>query len=277
MISMHNKERDNDILEKMLDEAIDKCFSGRTIDDVLNDYDNSYSAELRSLLEVACGFHSLEKPQISGKALFKSLTHLDVEKEHQKIKFPRLISRLAASFAIIGFMMFGLNVFAVNSLPGDGLYFVKRLSEQIEYMITPTADGKVELKLTFSRKRMTELLAQNNSGAAVELELVHEMLREATISLTHLKAVSSEKRGVLMSQVRDINRRHIETLNHIGSDKSSDVQAALKAIAITCDCREKWFGQLYESIQGDDCQPGSCCCAPSETAFNENIEMFPHY
>jgi len=273
-------------IDMILDDALDQCLAGATIEGVLSKYDPQVVAELEPLLEAASAFQSVKQPMPTGEALFKSLSSIGnhVEPARKSIPFPRLPMKVAASFIAIFSLMFGLDVAASNTVPGDTLYFVKKLSEKIQYMIMPTADGRIELKLTFSQKRMAELLKKSNSGELTDLDIVYEMLAEVDHSLnkvTQVKDISSEKKGVLISRVRDLNRRQTEVIKHVAMNCSGKLKAELQQVMETCNCREDWFGQLYshenEMKSMGDCKPGSCCCAPSDEALSSKLVLFPKY
>lgn len=69
--------------------------------------------------------------------------------------------RVAAATAVILLMAFGilgsLSLMAGNSKPGDALYSVKRLSENVEMAFTWNKSSRIEKSLTLANRRLSEL------------------------------------------------------------------------------------------------------------------------
>ena len=275
-------------IDLILDQALDRCLSGEPIDDVIKDYDSDTAEQLKPLLEGACTFHNVESPRPNGEALTTALSVLEESKESngKKIIFPRFIYKMVASFVVVLSLFWSLNLAAKNTVPGDPLYFIKRLSEKIEYMITPTADGKVELRLTFSQKRMKELLKKTKTGELTDLELVYEMLDEVRYSLEHISGLSPEKKEALLNRSRSITKKHAEVIKEIAENSPAPLKDELLKAEKICCCRDKWFSSLEgKSIftkstcscapGACSCTPGTCSCAPSDKELMTKLKSFP--
>lgn len=267
-------------LDVILDEALDKCLNGVSIDNVLKDYAPTIAVELKPLLEVADSFQNIEQPKPTGQAVFKALSTVkgNTVSQNKIIRFPRFIMKIAASFVVVCSLLFGLNLASANTIPGDNLYFVKKIGEKIQYAITPTQSGKVELKLIFSRKRMAELLEKNRNGDVSDLTLVYEMLQETQESLEKLSEIEPIKRGLLFRSIRNANRSQVDALSLVTSNSTTSKN--LELIKQTCECREQWFKQVNaEKVRQSGCGCGAddCCCPPAIELLESSLARFPQY
>ncbi len=112
-----------------------------------------------------------------------------------------------AGLAVILLMLLGTGgvvTISQNSLPGDGLYAVKRISEQVSYSVTLGQLQRVQLSAQFTERRMDEvetLLARGNYPAAMSALNDYEQQVSRTIDLLEQasNAAAKQKLGVAVA------------------------------------------------------------------------------
>jgi hypothetical protein len=108
-----------------------------------------------SLPEKASAVYRIIKRRLTPQALLNDLLTMGIT---------ALLTLLMAALT--------LNYLAADTLPGDWLYGIKRLSEQTQLLVTFSNADKVELLTEFNRRRLTEIeqLIQQKRAAVVEFE-----------------------------------------------------------------------------------------------------------
>lgn len=116
---------------------------------------------------------------------------------------------LATVFSI--FILFGVFSFARNSLPGDLLYPIKKITEMSQAVFV-SEEGKPRLELEFANKRLEELnlIAQNNEvrRLAPAINEFQTNISQAAKNLVKLKKIDKE----IVAQTRKIeeNKEKVE-------------------------------------------------------------------
>ncbi|MBI2099201.1 hypothetical protein HYT45_02160 [Candidatus Uhrbacteria bacterium] len=82
----------------------------------------------------------------------------------------RVAGRVASVIVLVGGIVFGSSVTTVsaslNSVPGDLLYPLKRITEEAQVRLTSNAEAKAELHIEFAGRRVQEVskITDSNSG-----------------------------------------------------------------------------------------------------------------
>lgn len=148
----------NDSLIEILDQCVTRLADGATIDECEQLYPE-HKNELRVMLEAT---RIPQKAQVSADDLRYSQARVRLQFEKALIQTtnPRRLYPLQRIASILLLLLFvgslltsGVVVVAQDSIPGDTLYSVKRLSEQVHLSIT---SDKTALQDTFNQRRIEE-------------------------------------------------------------------------------------------------------------------------
>ncbi|MBN1217941.1 MAG: hypothetical protein JXM69_03345 [Anaerolineae bacterium] len=189
-----------DRFESILDECISALQAGVPIEEILAEVPE-YADELRSLLYAATVLAD-PNPALAPEQTKSALRdeYLRQVAELPMVPMPSFGEKIGAVFRIINkrlthrailndlvtisitvfltLLMAGLllNYLAVDTLPGDFLYGVKRISENVQFALTFDEDRRVELNEKFNQRRLREIeqLIEQNRAAVVQFQGVLE-------------------------------------------------------------------------------------------------------
>jgi hypothetical protein len=174
----------------------------------------SHSAELEPLVVLALGVGTaagpLDAPAPGASTALLRLGR-ELEKRAQKREesahrgWGRLWGSAWAKAAFAGLVMFVLGASAVElsarTVPGNFLYPVKILTERVRFALTSDPEERVELRLTFSERRLAEVVKTLKGGDGADRELVTAMLGEAQAALADTAKLPEEKSAVYKARV----------------------------------------------------------------------------
>jgi hypothetical protein len=183
-----------DRFESILDESISALQAGVSIDEILTEVPE-YADELRPLLYAATVLadpkpdlapeatksalrdeylkHVAEVPALSSLS-FNEKTHAIFSVIRRRLNRRAVVNDLitVTVTVVLTILMaiFILNLLAVDAIPGDFLYGVKRASENAQLALTFDEDRRNELNLAFDQRRLEEIehLIERNKVAVVE-------------------------------------------------------------------------------------------------------------
>ena len=153
-------------LSTALNDCIDRLAKGQSLEDCLHTYPD-HAQELRPMLEA--GFlvrHTRVSPGEIAQAKDRVRFQLEEHRRERRSIRPIGLARISGSMLIVTLLVaVGLGLLAENSLPGDLLYGVKRLTENVRQF----ASGNT-LGTQFAQRRVSEvatLLAQKRVADVV--------------------------------------------------------------------------------------------------------------
>lgn len=156
-----------------------------------------------------------------------------------------------AKAAFAGVVMFLLGASAIElsarTVPGNFLYPVKILTERVRFALTSDPEERVELRLTFSERRLAEVVKTLKGGDGADKELIGAMLGEAqaaladTAKLPKGKAVAYKARVAALENVQKTRIRAVE-----GSVLPEHRQRVEQAARM---CDEGWM-RMHETMGG---------------------------
>ncbi|MDI6591338.1 MAG: DUF5667 domain-containing protein [Patescibacteria group bacterium] len=174
--------------------------------------------------------------QIKPSSDWVALTKSQILGEEPKVLFFPFFKPAKAGLISV-LILFGLFAFSQNSLPGDFLYPIKKITEKSQAVFVPEAEKpKVQLELT--NKRLEELaeIAETNQvrklPAAVEEYQTN--VSEAAKSLEKIKEPEKAKEVVVEIKKLEENKQKVEKVlaTKIDSEKEGDsVQGLYKTPA----------------------------------------------
>jgi len=166
-----------DLPVEILDECLRRIQEGEPLDQVLEEY-SRMADELRPLLETA---RLMSKPvfvpqaararsQARFLAAAKKARQVEAEQARSRLAFHlrqpvlswswlpvRIVAALALVMVLLGSSFYGVNQVAAQSIPGDRLYPVKRVVEQVQLQFAPDISARLKLETEFSQRRKSEV------------------------------------------------------------------------------------------------------------------------
>ena len=149
--------------------------------------------------------------------------------------FPRIIFGYKPAFVslVVVFILFGLFVSAQNSLPGDPLYSLKRISEKTRAVFV-SEDEESQYRLEMANKRLEELvkIAQVNQvkKLAPAIEEYQASAAKAAQNLKKTKNSQELKEIVQQTKKLEENKQKVEALGVVIGEETEGLENALSQL-----------------------------------------------
>ncbi len=233
------KSRVEDIFARLLEEIEE----GRSIEDCLSEYPD-LAEELRSLLHLA----GVVK-QMPGRVPRPEAVQQAIRRVRQMV---RADTRTARRFSWRAFMLHPVTVrtalaavlvivlgwttvgLSAASLPGEFLYPVKRLSEQVQYFFTTGSEGKAELHILFADRRTEEFILTFEPGERIDRSLLESMLREAASAQQFVDELPPGFGEVLQQKMAACTQHQLSVLEHARGQVCDCDREIIDAAISTC-------------------------------------------
>lgn len=236
--------------EEILDLCWQKLARGLPIEEILKEYPQ-FREEIEELITIAREIKQIPKPPFPPSALDTCLLKVGRALQEQKQKYktsnkwlpplknilnPLPVKLILTSFIIIIFFWGSLRLSA-DTLPGNLLYPLKRLTEKIKVLLVTTAEDKIELHLIYSDKRMQELINYIQEKGELEPKLLEEIISELILALKNTNNLDSPSKKVYLSRIKYMNAHHREMFEEISKKiPPSQKEMVLKAMRM-CNMR----------------------------------------
>ena len=197
-------ERDEQEISRIIAEGLEAIQSGeKTLEEVLAE-NPEQAAAIRPELEAA-GWLISQQAEVSTRPGFvaasrkRVVERIQQEASGQNAKHSffgmiwpqRLAYRWVAAILVVVVLLSstgGLVSASQSAMPGDGLYLVKRISEEITYTITLNTTQRIQLSIQYAKRRMQEaaaLIAKKNYTAV--LPVLQDFQQQVNQAVTLLK------------------------------------------------------------------------------------------
>jgi hypothetical protein len=160
---------------------------------------------------------------------------------------------MAMVMAVAG--MGGSVVLAADSLPGDLLYPVKLISEDVSLALTPDPSDRARLSLDYAAERVSEMERLSRQGEDVPDSVLDRMARQMSQAMVEIARSRPEEVPALLQRVTERARTYQETLEQTQSTVRQETQTQLHEAA-----------QLMERA-----------CQEAETALNDPARFRDEY
>jgi hypothetical protein len=250
-------------MERILDICIEKLKGGIPLDEILEEYPE-YREELKDLLTIAKGIENIPLPPVRDEAvascLVKVLDVLQLQKKPVwRARRPRLQwSRFfylpspawakALAFVLIVFLIsWGAVSLSAGSIPGNLLYPVKLMGENIRFYSTIDPEEKAELRLTYSEVRMQELVRYLDEKGELNSKVLKAMLDEAALVTDNVSRLPKDKAMVCCLKLEHLCAFHVEVLERLKSRVPPLQRQELVNAIRTCQQRMEWMGKVIRN------------------------------
>ncbi|MGA6994223.1 MAG: DUF5667 domain-containing protein [Candidatus Deferrimicrobiaceae bacterium] len=156
-----------------------------------------------------------------------------------------------AAFAGIVMLILGASSveLSARTVPGDFLYPVKILTERVRFALTSDPEERVELRLTFSERRLSEVVKALKEGKGADRELVSAMLDEARAALSGAVNLPESKSSAYQARIATLEKIQKERLRSVENQVPVQRRKNLAEAIRMCD--DGW-----ERMRDMMCGPG---------------------
>ncbi|MCL5029042.1 MAG: DUF5667 domain-containing protein [Bacteroidetes bacterium] len=269
-------------IELLLDNCINEMRKGKSIDECLAKYSQSATGgagQLRPLLQLVQQLEILPKPEPAPEAISGTLINIGhhiaqrsmtsekltaAEKLQKKssifniIRRPKIAWAFSAAFLFL-VVLFSAATISANSVPGDILYPLKLATEKVKFLLTFNSEKKAELRLTFSDKRLQEMIAIFQQSGKLDTTLLKEMLDEAKLALEENKT-PIDTASVFAAKLSHVNAYQKDVLEKIRPQVNLSSRKIVDEAINMCDMRGRWMRRMMNEeneISPDSSAPDS--------------------
>lgn len=247
-------------LDQILDECLDAIlYEGQSIESCLAAYP-AYAHELRPMLQVSLLSARLKAPQLPTQNVQALEARLRAQMQSQipapaastaktiRPAFWRSIGRLAAMVGITFLLLLGSGTGAVvasaEAVPGDFLYGLKRLWEQIVLALSPLTGEMDALWLRIAENRLyeVEVLAQRGELTAEHLAELYET------SVQTISQMDAETQAKVQGYLDEAHQALSPLRDLVGEDESYQGLMGLSAAPTTPEASEPTLPPPTETL-----------------------------
>jgi len=246
-------------IELLLDICIEEMHKGKSIEECLAEY-SQYASQLEPLLQLVEQIEALPQPAPTPEAISSTLINIGKEiaqltitsetpvvrrKKRKTISFfnifqkPKLMWAFNAALILI-VVLFSVATISANSVPGDILYPLKLVTEKVKFLLTFDSEKKAELRLTFSDKRLQEMIAVFQQSGKLDTTLLKEMLDEAKLALEG-DEIPTDKASIFAAKLSHVNAYQKDVLEKIRPRVNPSSRQIVDEAINMCDMRSRWM------------------------------------
>ena len=259
-------------IELILDRCIYEMRKGKGVAEILANYPD-YAQQLLPLLNLVGEMEALPLPLPSPNAIAATFIHVGQEmarseaprkprsapKKLLEISFENIFRRPALAWAFNGALalvvvLFGAATISAGSLPGDVLYPVKLATEKVKFLLTFDSEKKAELRLTFSDKRLEEMIEGFQHSNTLDTTVLKAMLDEAKLALEENKP-TTQTASLFLTKLSHTNALQKDVLTRIRPQVDPSSRPVVDDAIGVCDMRDRWMRGMmdeeFDSVSGD--------------------------
>ena len=206
---------------------------------------SSHSAEVESLVPLALGVgEAVGPPDAPAPGASAALLRLGRELAKRELQREEFAHRrwgwmwgsawAKAVFAALVLVILGMSAveLSARTVPGNLLYPVKILTERVRFALASNPEDRVELRITFSERRLDEVVKALREGQGADRELVSAMLGEARAALDDAAKLPDAKSSAYKTRIASLEGIQKERLRSverwIPPDRRGDVAQAIR-------------------------------------------------
>jgi hypothetical protein len=181
-------------IEEILDQAIRRVNNGENISTVLSDYPESIQENLYDLLAITK--LASELPKKNFPTPIKRRIYLDVPKQNLNLfRFLYLARSIyPIAFVLLITTLTGTVSAAMQSLPGDKLFAVKKALQTAEISLATNPEKKAELQLDLVAQRIEEaqtVIAKTDEASPAKDAAIAELNQQTEVALKRIQEIAS--------------------------------------------------------------------------------------
>ncbi len=247
-------------LEDILDLCLEKMKQGIPLDGILEEYPEKRE-ELKELLVIAKDIKNFPLPNVRDEAVASCLVKVSKALQLQKrrgwkpklpgLHWPRLIYfpspawGKALALILIGVIMsWGTVNLSAESLPGDILYPIKRVTEKVRFFLTINPREKAERRIINSEERMEELVKYLDKKGELNTQSLKSMLDETALVMEDIPKLPKDQAAAYCLKLEHHCAYQIDVLRSIKSKVTSSQEQELDRAIRICNHRMDYMGKL---------------------------------
>ncbi len=238
---------DRNAIEDILDDCLARLKRGEDREKVLASYPE-HREELEPLLRLAGELEHLPRVEPREKAVHRTLFQLGEETARMKLvsrpsyKARVWLARAAVLLLSFGLVGYGAVSLAEASLPGQFLYPLKLITEQVRLNLVRTPGGQAELRIALSEKRLQEVVSSAERGR-VDQAVLDAMLREAAAALDNIEQIPPYQQEAIMGRLGSLSGRQQKVLESLKPKVPPQDRPLFDTAIRTCNQRWRWMHQ----------------------------------
>jgi hypothetical protein len=162
--------------------------------------------------------------------------------------------------AVAGIVMMVLGASSVElsarTVPGNFLYPVKILTERVRFALTSDLEDRVELRMTFSERRLSEIVKKLKEGKGADRKLVSAMLDEAKAALADAVKLPETKASAYKAQIASLERVQKDRLRAVAAAVPADRRPAVAETIGMCDAGWAGIRGMMMGPHGEESERG---------------------
>lgn len=180
-------------VDKILDEAIKRMQKGENVSAIVSDYPEHMRESLYNLLSVAK--QACDLPKAIYPSPIKRRLYLDVPQQSISIFRFFYFIRRAYPVALVLFLttITGTVSAAMQSLPGDRLFPIKKAFQSAEIKLAQTPERKATLELNLAEQRLEEVqtVIARSDDTEVQVQALKELSKQTGVALEKIKSIAA--------------------------------------------------------------------------------------
>ncbi len=132
------------------------------------------------------------------------------------------------------------------SLPGDLLYPVKRLTEQVAVTLTPSTD-QAALHAEFAQRRLDEFVSLMERGA-VQPDLLTEMSADMNYTLDNTRDLPPDQQAVLLTTVDQLDAQQVQVIQSVVDKAPAAARTQLDDVLANIVARREEVQRRLEQV-----------------------------
>jgi hypothetical protein len=181
--------------DKILDEAIKRMQKGENVSAIVSTYPEEMRESLYNLLSIAK--QACDLPKAVYPSPIKRRLYLDVPQQSISIfRFFYFVRRAyPVALVLLIATVTGTTTAAMQSLPGDKLFPVKKAFQSAEIKLAQTPERKATLELNLAETRLEEVqsVIARSDNAEVQVEALKELSKQTEVALEKIKSIAASE------------------------------------------------------------------------------------
>ena len=186
----------NNVLEEMLNEAVEMLHKGLTKQEVVLKFPENYRETLLHMLEIAEEIKALPKNSAPKPVMQRKYALSPSKISWAAWLGMHKLMGIAAPAAVFALLIAGTSYAALNSVPGQKLFTLKKSGEQIRLKFAISPEAKINLQTSIAKQRLHEvekILKNPSRSHEMEDVALNELVSATENTIKTLDAAAKNK------------------------------------------------------------------------------------